>query len=452
MSGYKDQDIDSGDVPQGISSGPVELSDLPSLRGLPLVGSAVAMRRNISATLERAARLGDVVRIHIGPRRLGTTLVGFFSPSGVQEVLTCRDGRLGKSGPVWTEAARWLGRGLLTSDGPRWARQRRTVSPMFAHAQLTRWQAVLEEEAARMAADVAAAAPATIDLSPPAVRLALRAVGRSVFGTGDLAALEALHHGIGLASVQIIQRASNPLHPPFRFPTPRHVRARRAFDRAFAVADELIAARRRRPGDDLVTLLLQARDATGDPLGHDEIREQALLFLLAGHETTAIGVAAALHQLATNPRLQDEVAADLETSRRAFHEALRLWPPAYWTVRGVRREIVLAGCRLPVGTVVAVSPWVTHRRRELWPDPERFDSDRFTADRVRARSKGSYFPFGLGPQSCIGDRFALLEGTLALSAVCQRVRLSGPGGPARRDLGLTMRPIGLTARVDSRHG
>jgi cytochrome P450 len=162
------------------------------------------MRRDVAATLERAARLGNVVRIPIGPPRLGTTLVGFFSPSGVQEVLTCRDGRLGKSGPVWTEAARWLGCGLLTSDGPEWARQRRTVSPMFAHAQLSRWQAVLEEEAARMAAEVAAATLGSIDLSPPAVRLALRAVGRSVFGTDDFAALEALHHGIGVASVQII--------------------------------------------------------------------------------------------------------------------------------------------------------------------------------------------------------------------------------------------------------
>jgi hypothetical protein len=115
MSANKDQIIHGGDAVEGATSSRMELSDLPSLPGLPLVGSAVAMRRDVAATLERAAPLGDVVRIPIGPRRLGTTLVGFFSPSGVQEVLTCRDGRLGKSGPVWTEAARWLGCGLLTS-------------------------------------------------------------------------------------------------------------------------------------------------------------------------------------------------------------------------------------------------------------------------------------------------------------------------------------------------
>ena len=106
----------------------------------------------------------------------------------MHEVLTCRDPRLGKSGRYWTEIARWLGHGLLTSDGPQWVRQRRTVSPMFAHAQLGSWQAVLEQEAEQMAEELAVAAPTTIDLSPPAVRMALRAISRTVFGTDNVAA------------------------------------------------------------------------------------------------------------------------------------------------------------------------------------------------------------------------------------------------------------------------
>lgn len=86
----------------------------------------------------------------------------------------------------------------------------------------------------------------------------------------------------------------------------------------------------------------------------------------------------------------------------------------------------------------------------LWAHPRRFDPDRFTPDQVKKRPKGTYFPFGLGPQNCIGDRFATMEATLALSAVCRRVRLSDPQGPVGRKLGLTMRPVGLSARITPR--
>jgi cytochrome P450 len=427
-----------------------DIAELPRLPGSPLVGSAMALRRDALPVLDRARRLGEVVRLDLGPPRLGTTVIGFFSPPGVHAVLTCRDPRLGKTGQYWTEIARWLGRGLFTSDGPEWARQRRTISPMFAHAQLGSWQAVLEQEAARMAEELAAAAPATIDLSPPAVRLALRAISRTVFGTDDVAAAAALHDGIGRGSQQMLRRASSPMRLPFGFPTPRQVPARRGFAHTYAVADALIAARRAQPGDDLVSLLLAARDSTGAPLDHSEIREQAVLFLVAGHETTAIGVAAALHQLAARPDLQQGVADDFDLSRRVFLEALRLWPPGYWTSRTTRADMVLGGYRLPAGTIAMVSPWVTHRDPDLWAHPQRFDPDRFTADQIRKRPKGTYFPFGLGPQNCIGDRFATLEATLALSAVCRRVRLSHPHGPTGRNLGLTMRPVGLTAHITRR--
>jgi hypothetical protein len=94
------------------------IDELPRLPGLPLAGSALALRRDALPVLDRARRLGEVVRLAVGPPRLGTTLVGFFSPPGVHEVLTCRDPRLGKSGQYWDEISRWLGHGLLTSDGP----------------------------------------------------------------------------------------------------------------------------------------------------------------------------------------------------------------------------------------------------------------------------------------------------------------------------------------------
>jgi cytochrome P450 len=430
----------------------VPIQELPKLPGVPLAGSALALRRDLLGTFDRAAELGDIVRMDFGEGPIRTMVVFYFGPHGVHEVLTSRDQRLGKSSPYWAEMTRWLGHGLLTSDGARWARQRRTVSQLFAHSQLKQWRTVMEQEAERVADEMVALAPTTISLSPPAVRIALRVISRTVLGTQDVGALSALHHGVGLASQQIVRRANSLVRPPFWFPTPRQFRARRGFGKAFAVADALIATRRQQPGDDLISLLLRAHDESGRPLATEDVREQAVLFLFAGHETTAIGLATALHQLASRPDLQDAVTTDLDVSRRVFLEGLRLWPPAYMTGRAVRKEMVLAGVRLPAGTAVTVSPWVTHRRSELWVEPERFDPNRFTADHVKIRPKGAYFPFGLGPQSCIGDRFATLEATLAISAICRKLRLSKPSGPLRRDLGLTMRPVGLTARIERRRG
>jgi cytochrome P450 len=430
----------------------VEIDELPQLPGLPVAGSALAMRRDPLETVMRAAKLGDVVRVVLGQGPRSITLFFFFAPSGAQEVLTSRDPRLGKSGPYWGEFTRWLGHGLLTSSGPDWMRQRRTVSPMFAHDKLQRWREIFEQEADRVADEMAAAAPGRVDLSLPSVRFALRAIGRTVFGTDDVDALAALHDGVGLGSQQMLRRAQNPLRAPFSFPTLRQVRARRGFGRSFAVVDALIAERRRWPGSDLISMMLESHDETGAPIDAEQIREQAVLFLIAGHETTAIGVAAALHQLAAYPKLQDAAAADEDVARRVFLETLRLSPPAPLTSRYVEQDIVLAGCRLPAGTPAAVAPWVTHRRPDVWVDPERFDPDRFSGDDARKRPKGAYFPFGMGPQSCIGDRFATMEATLAISSICRKIRLSAPEGPVRREVGLTVRQIGLTARAERRSG
>src|SRR4051794_14847171 len=118
----------------------VPIQDLPKLPGVPLAGSALALRRDLLGTFDRAAQLGDIVRMDFGEGPIRTMVVFYFGPHGVNEVLTSRDPRLGKSSPYWAEMTRWLGHGLLTSDGACWARQRRTVGHMFAHSQLEQWK------------------------------------------------------------------------------------------------------------------------------------------------------------------------------------------------------------------------------------------------------------------------------------------------------------------------
>jgi cytochrome P450 len=161
---------------------------------------------------------------------------------------------------------------------------------------------------------------------------------------------------------------------------------------------------------------------TGQPLTIQELRDQVLVFLAAGHETTASALAFTLHQLGRHPRIQDRVAGGGdELTRAALLEGMRLFPPAYLFPRLAIEETEVGGCRLPAGTGVLVSPWVTHRHPALWRDPDRFDPERFVGGTDRPRY--AYFPFGGGPHACIGEHFALLEAAVLLRTILSRYRV-----------------------------
>jgi cytochrome P450 len=231
------------------------------------------------------------------------------------------------------------------------------------------------------------------------------------------------------------RRAYNPASPPRSWPTPANRRAARTRAAVYGVCDELIAARRAagNGGHDLIGLLVCARD-DGEALGDEEIRDQALVFLLAGHDTTSIALTFALHLLGRHPaaraRLQEEVdavldgrtpgAEDVERlpyTTMVLKEAMRLFPPAWATGRRTASGDEVGGFRVPPGADVVVSPWVTHRHPEFWEEPERFDPERFAPARDAARHRHAYFPFGAGPRACIGQYFAMLEGVIALAVL-----------------------------------
>jgi cytochrome P450 len=224
--------------------------------------------------------------------------------------------------------------------------------------------------------------------------------------------------------------------------------------------DEIVGRRRAAavPADDLVGRLLAARDPdTGDGLDDTEVREQVLLFLLAGHETTATALTFTLHLLGRHPDAQRRVreearavlggrpptAADvaaLARTTRAVKEALRLYPPVYGIGRRTGAAGTVGGYRLPAGSVVVISPWVTHRHPGHWPDPDRFDPDRFTPEGEAGRHRYAYLPFGGGPRACIGSHFAMLEAVVATAAVVGSYRLETPPGPVPLATGITLRP------------
>jgi cytochrome P450 len=212
--------------------------------------------------------------------------------------------------------------------------------------------------------------------------------------------------------------------------------------------------------EDLLGLLLSARDEDGSPMSEQQIRDEVLTLFLAGHETTANALAWAFYLLTSNPEVErqlhhevDQVLAGrapsfedferLDLTRRVFAESLRLYPPAWAIGRRAIEPHTVGGYVLPAGTIFALSPYITHRHPDFWPDPDCFDPARFLPEATAARDRFSYFPFGGGPRVCIGERFAWLEGVLVIAAIAQRwrFRLAKPEAVKPQAV-ITLRPRG----------
>jgi enediyne biosynthesis protein E7 len=189
-------------------------------------------------------------------------------------------------------------------------------------------------------------------------------------------------------------------------------------------------------------LLLRARDeeTNGGGMDDHQIRDEVMTVLLAGHETTAATLSWMWYLLERHrdiaERLRTEILdalgdrdptvedlPQLGAATRAIEEAMRLYPPAWIIARVAKEEDEIGGYRVAPGTVVTLSPYLTHRSKEVWPEPERFDPDRFTPERSEGRPRFAYFPFAGGPRQCIGSEFALTELTLALATIIRRYRL-----------------------------
>jgi len=225
--------------------------------------------------------------------------------------------------------------------------------------------------------------------------------------------------------------------------------------------DRIIAAHRdgNLPGD-LVSLLLSARDPeTGQPLTHADIRDELMTIFLAGHETTGTGLSWMLYALSKHPHVCEQLEAEvdrvlagrtptledlahLEYSRMVVQEALRMYPPIWLYPRDAIAGDRIGGYQIPAGSSVFLTPYVTHRHPAFWDNPEAFDPERFTPDRVAARPRFAYFPFGGGQRQCIGNNMALLQMQLVLVMLAQRLRLQAVSGhPVEYAFLVSLRPI-----------
>jgi cytochrome P450 len=381
----------------------------------------------------------------------------FVSDAALVRRVLVDDNAVFVKGRALRAARRLLGDGLLTSEAADHLRRRRMIQPVFRQEHIARYGDVMIAAAEDVAAGWTAGA--TIDVNAEMTRVALRVVGRTIFDADveseapEIAAvLDAgmrVFHRFLLPGAELLWRLPLPA-------TRRFNAAKRDID-AFLerlVREHAAAA----GGSDLVSVLGRLEDGEGGRrLTDTEIRDEAITLMLAGHETTAQGLTWAWYLLAQNPAAADALRAELRAvvgdrpletadherlpyTQAVFREALRLYPPVWALARIATRPYRLGPYYVPEGGTIVTSQWVVQRRADYFPDPLRFSPERWLEG--PPPPPGAYFPFAAGPRMCIGERFAMLEGTLVLAAMGRRWRVVPEAERPPLDARFTLRPRG----------
>jgi cytochrome P450 len=395
------------------------------------------------------------------------------APRGIERVLLDNAGNYVKSRVARRLIEPGIGRGLLTSEGDAWRRQRRTMAPSFDHRSLMSYApAMTEATAALLARWDRLPDGAPLDIAAEMMRLTLKIIARTMFSAeaDDIGPI--VEEAVGRYQREVRPSLVDLLNLPDWWPRPDTRRWSHIFDRFDAVIDRLVRRETAAGGEtkDLLARLLEARDAeTGRPMDPRELRDQVVTIFMAGHETTAQALTWTWYLLSQHPAEEATFHAELERvlggraprfedlarlryTRMVLEESMRLYPPAHTMSREALAEDEIEGHRVAKGSVVSIVPWVIHRHRLLWDRPEVFDPERFAPERAAERPRFAYIPFGGGPRICIGASFAMTEALIILAMLGQRYRLSLAPDAAVEPVGLiTLRPRhGLPMRLERR--
>ncbi len=396
-------------------------------------------------------------------------------PAGVKRVLLDNVANYPKTEMETQMLGAIVGEGLLVSQGDKWKTHRRLMAPSFDFKSIVSYAPMMVESASTFADSWHNRGGQTIDIANEMTHLTLAVISRTMFSAdaeqlGQLVdnSLRKMAENINFGLIDVLPLIGPPL-------------MKRKMDRIHAdfltmdaTMQTLIGAREKTPGvapRDLLDRLIAARDGeTGVSLTNDEVRDEVVIIFLAGHDTTALALTYTWYLLSQHPHVEAKLHEELERvlggrppvhddlvnlpyTRMVLEESMRLYPPAPGlSNRAVLEDDEIAGVKIPKGTQVAVIPWVIHRHRLLWENPETFDPERFSPERSQGRHRFAYLPFGGGPRVCIGMSLAMTEAMLLLATIAQRYRLKlVPGQDIVLQHRITMRPKnGIQMVVETR--
>ncbi|MFP2933484.1 cytochrome P450 [Pyxidicoccus sp. 3LG] len=438
----------------------------PGPRGNPFWGNALQhQRKPLELFTQAFQRHGNVVRFRMGAQPFYMVshpeLIRRFLAENAANYVRDR----GAPGLLF-------GNGLFESSGDYWRRQRRLIQPAFHRERLRGLVTGMAETIQRTLDGWEARKGQTFDMAREMGRLSMRLVGRAVYSTEpDEATCHALH--------RLAWLVNNPRHWAVLLVLQRlnvnTARRREYFGHVQAmevIAKDVIARRRAGgPEDDVMAMLVAAKDKdTGEGMTDTELRDEFMNLFAAGHEATATALTWAWHLLDRHPEVAERLASEvgavlggraptaedlpkLRYATQVFEESMRLYPPAWRLTRVAVGADTLGGHDVAPGTLVTAISYVFHRHPEFWDAPDTFNPDRFAPERVAARHKFAFLPFGAGQHICIGNNLALMEGTLALAMTAQRFRVSvAPGWKVEVQPSVVLQPRGGLPVTVSRRG
>lgn len=483
------------------------MSRVPVIPGSKLFGHVHLFKeaRLRLPMLRSAAATGPLSRL----RFLHRWLLVVSSPEMAREVLVEQASSFEKSPGTRVLLRPLAGEGLFTSEGAHWKGQRRLMSPLFHATQLAGYTSAMNDVALHAAGRLRDGE--SLDLARLMTRITMGIVAATLFGTESFDAadelgealttmlkwvddhlssnfltvqlslietMDRLHPRVPSALADMEQTLVDALRDPVLIPAARDPELAAAVRILDGYMAKMIGERRAHPASanervDLLTKLLLARDTESshgrEGMTDAEVRDEANTLFVAGHETTANALAWAFYLLATHPEARRKVQAEADAfgpegvtsydpgklayTTRVFKEALRLYPPLILLGRRSLEPFRLGGIDFPKGVVAFVNPYGIHHHPEVWPDPERFDPDRFLPEKEALRHKGAWLPFGVGPRVCIGNAFALMEGPIVMATLMRNLTFDiNPGRPVEPDAFATLRPKGGVPAVVRRRG
>lgn len=474
------------------------IAHLPRIQDIGLLGSLGPSMRDQLALQRRLARQSvSMVRGRI----LHLPVIFPCTPEAAHEVLVTKAKSFEKAPGVRILLHDFAGQGLFTSEGAIWKSQRKLMSPLFQPAPIHQYAETMRLVTERVADGLHGGQ--SIDVARETTRIAMSIVGKALFDVDTFdeadelgrALTTALHfvndnvaHPVLVAHVLLLdtlnglaertrgrvrglaEAARDKVSSPFLLPGVRDPKllaaAKLVDDQIQAMIDE-----RRRRGfrdGDLLTRLMTARDQDGQPMSDRQVRHEAVTIFVAGHETTATALAWSFYLLSRHPDVLARVRAEADAfgdepiakweperlayTTRVFREVMRLYAPLPMMARRTLEDVEISGVLLPKRTLALVSTYAQHYRAESYPDPERFDPDRWLPEREAERHRASYLPFSAGPRFCIGIHFAMMEGPIVLSRLLRRFDFEiDPNKTIVEDDFPTLRPRGgVPAIVRSR--
>ncbi|MFD4406625.1 cytochrome P450 [Nocardia sp. NPDC058499] len=427
----------------------------------PLIGHAAALARNPLQLLRRLPAQGDLVELHVGSARV----VVVCAPELVQEMLT-HDRIFDKGGPLYSRLGEVIGSGVGSCPAEHHRRQRRLVQPAFHPSRIQAYATEMQRHTLT-AVDNWCDGEA-IAVYPAMTAITSRIIARALFATPEtIAETDAFAQAMSQMLGSMVVRM---LIPPSLdwAPLPGRRRFRDARARMRDISRRIITHYRQVgiQSGDVLSMLLSARDETGQPLSQDQIVDEITTLYLAGAETNAATLSWAMHLMAENPEIQQRLHTEASTvlgtrpatwddipklryTRQVLDETLRLYPPGWILTRTTTRATTLGGHPMPERTTLAISPYLLHRRGDTFPGPDRFDPDRWADPHLRPAA-GSYIPFVGGARQCLGRDFALTHTVLALATISARWALQPLPGRVRRGVGTTLAPNRLQLRLRDR--